>query len=85
MDHQREYLQPSIVRVWKREQQHLLNKIKEDGGSVVLGGDGRSDSPGHSAKFGSYTFMDLKRNKVVDLQLVQVNNKLSVKRRDFCN
>ncbi|KAK5921361.1 hypothetical protein CgunFtcFv8_025073 [Champsocephalus gunnari] len=33
----------------------------------------RADSPGHSAKFGSYTMMDLKNNKVVDLQLVQSN------------
>uniref|UniRef100_A0AAV2LZS8 Uncharacterized protein n=1 Tax=Knipowitschia caucasica TaxID=637954 RepID=A0AAV2LZS8_KNICA len=33
----------------------------------------RADSPGHSAKYGSYTMMDLKSNKVVDIQLVQSN------------
>lgn len=27
---------------------------------------------GHSAKFGSYTMMDLKSKNVIDLQLVQV-------------
>ena len=29
---------------------------------LSLGGDGRSDGPGHSAKFGSYTLMDLEHN-----------------------
>lgn len=76
MLHQREYLQPAIVQVWKRQQQALFHRIVADGGKVTIGGDGRSDSPGHCAKFGSYTFMDMKRGKVVDLQLVQVNNLL---------
>ena len=31
------------------------------------------DSPGYSAKYGSYSLMDLGTNKVIDLQLVQVN------------
>ena len=38
----------------------------------MLGGDGRSDSPGHSAKYGSYTFMDLEHNVILDVELVQV-------------
>ena len=29
---------------------------------------------GHSAKFGSYTMMDLRANTIVDLQLVQVSD-----------
>lgn len=29
---------------------------------------------GHSAKFGSYTLMDMETNSIVDLQLIQVNN-----------
>ena len=39
---------------------------------MKLGGDGRSDLPGHCAKYGSYTFMDVQTQKVVDVQLVQV-------------
>jgi Transposase len=42
-------------------------------GGIVIGGDGRADSPGHSAKFGSYTTMELRLNKVIDIQLVQSN------------
>ena len=38
---------------------------------LSLGGDGRSDSPGHSAKFGSYSLMDLENNVVLDVELVQ--------------
>jgi solute carrier family 8 (sodium/calcium exchanger) len=38
-----------------------------------LGGEARCCSPGHTAKYGSYSIMNLDNNKVVDVQLVQVN------------
>ena len=38
----------------------------------MLAGDERADSPGHSAKYGSYTFVELTCSKVVDFQLIQV-------------
>lgn len=41
---------------------------------MILAADGRCDSPGHSAKFGSFTFIEQHINKVVDFQLVQVMN-----------
>ncbi|XP_041474440.1 uncharacterized protein LOC121423188 isoform X2 [Lytechinus variegatus] len=72
MKHQRETLQPAIIRVAKEEQRKVIQEIPE-GEGLVLGGDGRADSPGHCAKYGAYTLMDLKRNKIVDVQLVQSN------------
>ena len=39
---------------------------------VILGGDMRADSPGHNAKYGSYTVMDIETGNVIDVQLVQV-------------
>ena len=33
--------------------------------TLKLGGDGRNDSVGHSAKYGSYTLMDLEGNKIM--------------------
>ena len=39
---------------------------------VVLGGDGRCDSPGYSAKYCSYSLMNLANNKIIDVQLIQV-------------
>ena len=48
--------------------------MKELGRTVVLGGDGRADSPGHSAKYGTYNMLDLDEDVVVDIQLVQVQH-----------
>ena len=41
-------------------------------GGLVIGGDGRSDSPGFSAKYGSYTMLEERINKVINVELVQV-------------
>lgn len=71
--HQRQYLQPSILSVWSKHQAESMKELKKEKRGLVLGGDGRADSPGHSAKFGSYTMMELKKRIVLDLQLVQSN------------
>ena len=70
--HQKSFLFPAIKSVWSEQQDFLLDKLRSLPGTV-LGGDGRADSPGHSAKFGSYAMVDLHTNTVVDLQLVQSN------------
>lgn len=41
--------------------------------TLVLIGDGRSDSPGHSAKYGCYTVIEQGIQKVLDIQIVQVS------------
>ena len=41
---------------------------------LVIAGDGRADSPGHSAKYGSYSIIDINKNNVVDVKLVQVTH-----------
>ena len=64
------YLVPAVIETWRSEQQALLAATADE--SLVMGGDGRCDSPGFSAKYGSYTVMDLQRNRVLDVQLVQV-------------
>ena len=81
LKHQKDYLQPAVVRVWERQQAAMISKIKEEDRRIVIGGDGRSDSPGHSAKFGSYTFMDMEKHKVIDLQLVQVSTCKKIKEK----
>lgn len=72
--HQTKFLQPAVQSVWKDQQTKLIDECKESG-PLSLGGDGRADSPGHSAKFGTYTLVELSRNKIVDIQLVQVISK----------
>ena len=39
---------------------------------IDLCGDGRSDSPGHNAKYGTYSLMDESSEKIVDFSLVHV-------------
>lgn len=50
-----------------------MQQLKAMDGGLQIGGDGRADSPGHCAKFGSYTTMEMQLGKVLDIQLVQVN------------
>ena len=69
--HQKNYLQPAIVSVWTEKQSKLLTDCTSKG-PLTIGGDGRADSPGHSAKYGSYGIIDLGTNKVIHLELVQV-------------
>ena len=71
-EHQTLYLQPTIMNVWNRQKMAMIEMLQALGEPLVLGGDGRSDSPGHSAKYGSYTFMDLEHNVILDVELVQV-------------
>lgn len=70
--HQRKYLQPAISTVWERHQLSLISSMKEQKKKLAVSGDGRADSPGHSAKYGSYTVLEITCNKVVDYRLVQV-------------
>ena len=72
--HQKAFLQPAINYIWGREQDNLINQLLAQKQGLVLGGYGRADSPGHSAKYGSFTVIDLKQNKVVDFKLVQVSS-----------
>ena len=70
--HQSQYLMPSVSTIWNKEQAVIIESAQQKNEPLVIGGDGRCDSPGHSAKFGSYTMIDMFQNKVIDLQLVQV-------------
>ena len=70
-DHQKRYLAPAILSVWNKEQSTLLSECvsKEP---LTVGGDGRADSPDHSAKYGSYGVIDLSNNKAIHIELAQV-------------
>ncbi len=70
--HQQTLLLPVIRKVWKDRQAWILAALQAEQRDLVCGGDGRADSPGHSAKFGSYTMIELHANAVIDIQLVQV-------------
>ena len=50
----------------------MIDELHERRQPVTLLGDGRSDTPGHSAKYGSYTVIEPTLKKVLDVQVVQV-------------
>ena len=72
--HQRDYLTPTVISAWEKHQEELLGDLEEWKEELVLAGDARSDSPGHCAKYGSFSVIEQHINKVLDIQLVQVTN-----------
>ncbi len=70
--HQRHLLIPSVVGFWRKYQKKLLEKLKDK--EVVLAGDGRHDSMGHSAKYGTYTMFCCTVGLIIHIVLVQVQN-----------
>ena len=60
------YIVPCVSKIWEKHQIALLHNLQQK--QLVLGGDGRCDSPGYSAKYGSYSLMELENNKVIDVQ-----------------
>ena len=63
---------PVINDAWEAEKQRQLD-ILNDKEVVNLDGDARCDSPGHSAKYGTYTLMDDDTGDVVAFSVIQVS------------
>ena len=76
--HQKKYLHATVHKVWQTEQANLLQALKDEGRKLVLAGDGRSDTPGHCAKYGGYNVMECTKKRVLDVQVVQVSVYLAV-------
>ncbi|XP_064649995.1 uncharacterized protein LOC135501685 [Lineus longissimus] len=59
------YLFPVINETWKSCQFGVVNDLSRES-NIVLSGDGRCDRPGHSAKYGTYSLMDVNTGLIVD-------------------
>ena len=59
-----------IKTVWERQQQTLIGLLRARNDRIVLGGDGRADSVGHSSKYGPYTSIELMWNCILDVKIV---------------
>nr|XP_027226450.1 uncharacterized protein LOC113818472 [Penaeus vannamei] len=68
-EHRHNHLSPAVREVWSKEQKLQSDEMKADA-PLAVGGDGRPDTPGHSAKYGPYSLMDLD-NKIITMELVQ--------------
>ena len=68
---QKAILFPVVQHTWIKSQTAIVKKMKKSR-SIDVCGDGRCDSPGHSAKYGTYTLMDEKSNLIIEFSIVQV-------------
>lgn len=81
---QDKYLFPVVNESWQKEQNSIFVDLKDQ--DLWLSGDGRCDSPGHNAKYGTYTMIDQETDKIVDFNVVQVsevNNSNAMEREGF--
>jgi hypothetical protein len=69
-NHQRYLLIPSITGFWIKYQNKILESLQ--GKKVILPGDGRHDSMGHSAKYCTYTIFLCTVGLLIHIELVQV-------------
>ncbi|XP_051522031.1 uncharacterized protein LOC127422499 isoform X4 [Myxocyprinus asiaticus] len=71
---QSSYLIPVIDSAYREQQTAMLQLLRMQNRPqkrVHLSGDGRSDSPGFSGKYNTYSFMDDTTNQIVHFELVQ--------------
>lgn len=69
------YIFKAIDHSWQENNGNVIKELS--GKPLFLLGDGQCDSPGFSAKYSTYTFMDLFYKKIVDFELVQVSQTTS--------
>ena len=69
---QRSFLFPIINTVYKRNRSVIIDTCNRRLENNFIG-DGRSDSPGYSAKYGTYTLMNSDLMKIVDFFVVHVS------------
>lgn len=60
---------PVIEDAWEESRRELMKGVAN---GVILAGDGRMDSPGHSAQFCTYSLMDHDRKCVLSMQCIDV-------------
>lgn len=68
--YQQLYIAPAINEFWQQHQQQLWQE--RSGKSVVLSGDGRNDSPGHSAQYCTYSLADMDDKAILQVTVVDV-------------
>ena len=68
---QKNLLFPAIHRVFLTQRQLIYDEVSTYN-KVNLLGDGRCDSPGYNAKYGTYTIMDQRSGKIIDMHVSHV-------------
>ena len=66
---QKHCAEPVVRDIWQK-MNSLIQKILNHYDEICLCGDGRNDSPGHSARYCVYTLMEHATNVIVDFEVV---------------
>ena len=61
-----------VNETWNFEQNHNVASAVATGEPIELAGDGRCDSPGHSAKYCTYSMQNMATGKIMTLNITQV-------------
>ncbi|XP_071832101.1 uncharacterized protein [Apostichopus japonicus] len=64
------YVAPAVEEMWGNMQETLFTSLTDK--EVVVSGDARNDSPGHSAQYCTYTMMEESSGKVLHMEIVDV-------------
>ena len=68
---QRKYLSGVVNEAYVKEKEVLLGDLKKKG-PCKLSGDGRCDSPGHNAKYLTYSMIDQIKSTIINMSVTQV-------------
>ncbi|XP_064478630.1 uncharacterized protein LOC135391970 isoform X2 [Ornithodoros turicata] len=66
---QKQHLFPAVNDVYMSKQADILDQLRPV--PLVLAGDGRCDSPGHTALYGTYTLLETAVNRIIHFELVK--------------
>ena len=69
---QKEHLYPVVHTNYVWQQEAVIKYLRDN--QLPLSGDGRCDSPGYSANYGTYTLMDSATDLILDYSLVQISD-----------
>lgn len=65
------FIAPAVIaKYWSDKQRDLIHDLQ--GKSVIITGDGRNDSPGHSAQYCTYSFLDASSGGILHVEVVDV-------------
>lgn len=70
--HQSTKLFPMIYLYWQDYRKKIFLELQKCSQGIVIAGDGRHDSMGHSAKYGAYTIFCCDNPLIMHFELVQV-------------
>ena len=68
--YQQLYIIPAINEFWEQHKQQAWHE--KTGKDVILSGDGRNDSPGHSAQYCTYSLADMEDRTILQMNVVDV-------------